>query len=331
MDIAKIFEERFQLEKEYLGIDKAVHSIEPVVSVCVATYQHVNYIEECVEGVLMQQTTFPIEIIIGEDGSSDGTREKCIAYAEEHPDKIRLYLRDRESSQLFDEEGTYITRFNGKWNRRAARGRYIAMCEGDDYWTDPLKLQKQVDFLEANPAFSSCFHPVQILKGNEFVEDHITRKVPDVTSTKDLLEGNFIHTPSVVFRNFFDAAHSAKFIEATHFSPIGDLLLHIFNAQFGKIYRLEEPMAVYRLGAGTWSSLSKAVRIQKTIKAYLSLIQLLEKTEDFEAVYTRIKNYFLQLQVLSKPQPPKKTLTLEEVSIKTHLQLVLRKIKQKLL
>lgn len=297
----------------------------PLVSICCITYNHADFIEECLDGFLRQHTNFQFEILIHDDASTDGTSVIIEEYSKNHENLFKPIIQNE------NQYSKGIRAINSTFNFPRAKGKYIALCEGDDYWTDPLKLQKQVDFLEANPAFSSCFHPVQILKGNEFVEDHITRKVPDVTCTKDLLEGNFIHTPSVVFRNFFDAAHSAKFIEATRFSPIGDLLLHIFNAQFGKIYRLEEPMAVYRLGAGTWSSLSKAVRIQKTIKAYLSLIQLLKKTEDFEAVYTRIENYFLQLQALSEPQPPKKTLTLEEVSIKTHLQLVLRKLKQKFL
>lgn len=154
MDIQKIYQERFLLEKEYGGEDKPVNRIEPLVSVCVITYQHVAFIKDCLEGILMQQTDFPFEIIIGEDESTDGTREICIEYANKYPDKIRLFLRDRKTSQLFDETGKYICRFNGKWNRESARGKYIALCEGDDYWTDPLKLQKQVDFLESNPEFS---------------------------------------------------------------------------------------------------------------------------------------------------------------------------------
>lgn len=145
--VTKALNERFLLQKEYLGDAKSVNLIQPLVSVTVATYQHANYIKECLDGILMQKVTFPYEIILGEDGSVDGTQEICKEYAEKHPDKIRLFIRDRKLSQYVGENGK-VTRFNGIWNRMSARGKYIAWCEGDDYWIDPLKLQKQVDFLE---------------------------------------------------------------------------------------------------------------------------------------------------------------------------------------
>lgn len=142
--------ERFLLQKEYLGENKPINQIQPIVSVTVATYQHVNYIKQCLDGILMQKTDFPYEIILGEDGSVDGTQEICKEYAEKYPDKIRLFIRDRKLSQYIGKDGK-VTRFNGIWNRMSARGKYIAWCEGDDYWIDPLKLQKQVDFLESHP------------------------------------------------------------------------------------------------------------------------------------------------------------------------------------
>ena len=150
MNIQEECTSRFKNEKEYLGDIKPVNLSIPLISVSVSTYQHKNYIKKCLDGILMQVTNFSIEIIVGEDGSLDGTREICIEYAEKNTDKIRLFLRNRETSQLYDENGKYIARFNGVWNRMSARGKYIANCEGDDYWTDPHKLQKQVDFLEAN-------------------------------------------------------------------------------------------------------------------------------------------------------------------------------------
>jgi len=99
----------------------------------------------------MQETTFPYEVIVGEDGSTDGTREICIRYAEEYPDRIRLFPRDRSVSHL-QHKGRDVM-LNHLFCLVSARGKYLALCEGDDYWTDPLKLQKQVDFLEANPEY----------------------------------------------------------------------------------------------------------------------------------------------------------------------------------
>lgn len=154
MDIAKLVDERYNPDEEYLGTDKEVNRAVPLISVSVMAYQHRDYIAQCLDGILSQQTEYPYEIIIGEDESTDGTREICMEYARHHPDKIRLFLRDRNTSHVYDEQGNFITRLNARFIRKAARGRYIAVCEGDDYWTDPKKLQKQVSFLEENKDYS---------------------------------------------------------------------------------------------------------------------------------------------------------------------------------
>ena len=122
---------------------------EPLVSICVQTYQHVDFIKDCLDGILKQETSFPFEILLGEDASTDGTREICLEYAEKYPDKIRLFLHHRENNIKINGKPT--GRFIFLYNMFSARGKYIALCEGDDYWTDPLKLQKQVGFLEKIP------------------------------------------------------------------------------------------------------------------------------------------------------------------------------------
>ncbi len=156
MNLEQEINKRFLLQKEFLGIEKPVNKIMPLVTVRTMTYQHAGFIEDCIKGVLMQRTNFPFEFIIGEDGSTDGTKEICEKYAKEYPDKIRLFLRDRNLTQLYDENGNFIRRLNGRFTSMSTRGTYIALLEGDDYWTDPLKLQKQVDFLEANPDYTLC-------------------------------------------------------------------------------------------------------------------------------------------------------------------------------
>ena len=133
---------------------------KPLVSVCVQTYQHADFIKQCLDSILMQQTNFDFEILLGEDESTDGTKEICIEYAEKHPDKIRLFLHKREN--VIHIGGHPTGRFNMLYNLNEARGKYIALCEGDDYWTDPLKLQKQVDFLEKNNAFDICACRTQV-------------------------------------------------------------------------------------------------------------------------------------------------------------------------
>lgn len=117
---------------------------EPLVTIRTSTYNHGPYIRQCIEGVLMQKTNFPFELIIGEDYSTDETRDIVFEYAKKYPDIIRVITADYNVG----------SKANGRRCIRACRGKYIAICEGDDYWIDPYKLQKQVDFLELHPSYS---------------------------------------------------------------------------------------------------------------------------------------------------------------------------------
>lgn len=121
---------------------------EPILTVHIVTYNHVKYIKDTIEGVLNQETTFPIEIIIGDDESTDGTREICIEYANRYPNRIRLFLHRRENNIKILGRPCLI--FQYLYNSFSARGKYIAVCSGDDYWTDKSKIQKQIEFLNSN-------------------------------------------------------------------------------------------------------------------------------------------------------------------------------------
>ena len=116
---------------------------DPLVSVKMITYNHEPYIAQAIEGVLIQDTDFPIELVIGEDCSTDRTREIVLDYQKHYPKIIRLITSEKNVG----------AKENGYRTEQACRGKYIAFCEGDDYWHQPLKLQKQVDFLESNPDY----------------------------------------------------------------------------------------------------------------------------------------------------------------------------------
>lgn len=124
----------------------------PLVSICCLSYNHAQFIGKCLDGFLMQKTDFPVEILVHDDASTDGTEAIVREYEVKYPDKI---------FPLYETENKYTHGYKGKmdiaFNYSRARGKYIAYCEGDDYWTDPLKLQKQVDFLESHPDYSVCF------------------------------------------------------------------------------------------------------------------------------------------------------------------------------
>jgi len=163
------------------------------VSVLMTTYNHERFIAQAIESALMQQTDFDYEIVIGEDSSTDRTREIVIGYQKRYSDKIRLSLSERNLGNF------------GKPNfvrtLQACRGQYIAMLEGDDYWTDPLKLQKQVDFLDNHPECAICFHNVEVL-AEDSQENHLffRRELKPIYTFDDLVRGSFFPTGSTVFR-----------------------------------------------------------------------------------------------------------------------------------
>lgn len=248
--IEEALNERYLLQDEYLGTEKSVNRIVPLVSITVATYQHVNYIRECLNGILMQQVDFPIEIIIGEDGSVDGTAEICKEFANKFQDKIRLFIRDRKLSQYIDSSGQ-ITRFNGIWNRMSARGKYIAWCEGDDYWTDPLKLQKQVNFLESHLDYSMCFHTA-ILKWekNEYPNSIFYKVADREYSGTEIFKHWIVATASVLFRS--SVLHSDIYakVRCDKRFLYGDNLMFLCASKLGRIYGMKEAMCVYRKHKG---------------------------------------------------------------------------------
>lgn len=250
-------------------VDHFQHQVpdNPLLSVCLPTFQHRKFIEECLNSILMQQTNFNYEILIGEDGSTDGNREVCEAYARKHPDKIRLFLHHRENNIQVDGQPT--GRFNFTYNWFSARGKYVALCEGDDYWTDPFKLQKQVDFLEVNADFVLTYHPVMVLDKQQLIHDVIadSKFSESESSIYDLAAfGNYMHTPSVVYRNILpELPH--EFFEV----PIGDFFLYMQLANYGKIKRLNDAMAVYRNRVGIYSDKHS---LQKR-KAWLQTLNLL--------------------------------------------------------
>ena len=222
----------------------------PLVSVCVQTYQHAHYVSECLDGILNQITNFKFEILLGEDGSRDGTREVCVEYSKTYPDRIRLFLHHRENN--IEIAGRPSGRFNMMYNLYHARGKYIAMCEGDDYWTDPLKLQKQVDILEHNLDCIACHHwqSYSYFRDNEWViEDAPFGEregyLPKEKSTvKDIFANKLrIKTRTVMYRNIIDEEFFPDWFRNCAF---GDVPLSMLMGRYGNFYFLDEVMAVYR-------------------------------------------------------------------------------------
>jgi FkbM family methyltransferase len=164
-------------------------STTPVVSVVIPTYNHARFLPETLDSILAQKVDFPIEICVGEDNSTDESRAICLSYAEKYPQKIRLLLGARANNIAVNGKPT--GRFNLTNMILGARGRYIALCEGDDHWSDPDKLAKQVAFLDANEEFSACFHNGQV------VWDDSGKRLPYITERK---AGELPPSPGNCFR-----------------------------------------------------------------------------------------------------------------------------------
>jgi len=246
------------------------------VSCHVITYNHINYIQRCIDGILMQETDFDFEIVIGDDVSTDGTREIVERYAAEYPHIIKLNLRQKRGSGIPGKENFVST-------LEMCTGEYISLCDGDDYWTDTLKLQKQVDFLEKNKDYVLCFHKVNILKTDGTItSDFITRLPDNYESRQDLvMNANYIHTPSVLFKNIIgEELYSIEFQE----SPIGDYFLYIILTQYGKIGYIDEPMAVYRHNVGVYSSLSKLNMTKADLLLFTNLYSF-EKDKNAKKIF----------------------------------------------
>lgn len=208
----------------------------PMVSVVCITYNHKPYIREAIESFLMQMTNFHIEILIGEDYSTDGTRKIVFDYEKKYLDLIRVITSNTNVGM----------QANGIRTLTAARGKYIALCEGDDYWTDPYKLQKQVDFLEKNPDYGMVYSKakVYIEKNKNFQKwDHGEK----ISSFNELLLGNHIPSPTVMFRKDLYFQYIEEIQPNKQQWMMGDYPMWLYFTAVSKIKFLDNTVSVYRI------------------------------------------------------------------------------------
>lgn len=201
-----------------------------LVSVAMAAFNHEHYIAEAIEGVLKQETSFRFQLVISEDCSWDTTRSICVDYQKRYPDIIKLLLPEKNLGMMPNLMHIF----------EACEGKYIAMCEGDDYWTDPYKLQKQVDAMEAQPTLTMCAHNADIL------EYGILKPSPAIAKNRlaieDIIAQDWgIMTASILFRK--DALPIPHWFYTV---KNGDYALQLLLALGGDTLILPETMSVYR-------------------------------------------------------------------------------------
>lgn len=225
---------------------------EPLVSICCLTYNHEDYIRDALEGFLKQKVTFPYEILIYDDASTDSTAQIVREYWKQYPHVIRPILQ---------EENQYskgITNPSGVFNFPRARGKYVAMCEGDDYWTDEHKLKDQVDYLEAHPDCSLCFHSARILTVDGSRCDRRMRPYnrDKVVAPEEMIDKSRGYpTASMVFRTEMVKELPFYYTEC----PVGDTPLQLMAAARGYGFYMDRDMSVYRIGgASSWTAAEKS-------------------------------------------------------------------------
>ena len=249
---------------------------EPLVSICCITYNHAPYIRECLDGFMMQKTNFPIEIIINDDASTDGTTEIIKEYEARYPDIIK---------PIYQIENQYSKGVRGMYANFCfprAQGKYIALCEGDDYWTDPLKLQKQVDFLEANPEYVMCSHRFkQYMQQEGKYKDDWYGDISDgiVYDLDTLIHGGWYHHPlTVMFRSDkLDLKGYSRYLYSM------DVVLFFHLLKKGKGNMMPDKMAVYRIhSGGVWTGIDWNNKLKNEFKARIGLSEV-EKS--YEAAF----------------------------------------------
>jgi glycosyltransferase involved in cell wall biosynthesis len=229
------------------------------VSILMLTYNQEQYVGQAIESILTQKVNFIYQIVIGEDCSTDRTGEICQKFKARYPDKIRLLEREKNLGMA----GNFFATL------KECDGQYLAILEGDDFWIDPLKLQKQADFLDAHPEYALVFGRTLTF----YQEDgHLGQEIPPPEANsyalEDLLRNNFIATCSVMYRNGL----VSKFPDWLGKLEMLDWPTHILHAQLGKIGFIDNPVARYRIHAqSNYSSRKKIVNYRSILKFYRAI------------------------------------------------------------
>lgn len=256
----------------------------PLVSICCITYNHAPYIRQCLDGFLMQKTNFKYEIVIHDDCSTDGTTEIIKEYASKYPD-IFVPLYEDENQYSKGVRGMYA-----KFVYPKARGKYIAFCEGDDYWIDENKLQMQVDFLESHPDYMMCFHAAEVLDELQIgLKYEVLDK--DYNST-ELYENWIVPTASIVCKKEIISYP----IKNPELFWAGDIVLIEKAAHLGKVKGFSSVMSVYRITQNgvTWKKEDVIKKAIKYIKHNLNIKRNFPKIKK-SIINKKVSAYYLTL------------------------------------
>ncbi len=239
--------------------------MKPKVSVLVITYNHERYIKAALEGVFAQETTFPIEVVISDDASTDGTRSIVGEFAARYPDQVRLSFREKNCGDGGNE--------NFLLGLEMCRGEYIATLDGDDYWTDIGKLQRQADLLDARSDYPLYFHncKVEYENGDREPWEMVHRPFPmESVTTRDLLKDAMVQASTIMMRR--EVASELR----NWPQLLSDWFVGIIASRLGPIGYIDRVMSVYRQHASSeFSSLSRANQWVEFTEGYEQIEEVL--------------------------------------------------------
>ena len=251
---------------------------QPLVSITCLAYNHEKYIRDCLEGFLFQKTNFPFEVLVHDDASTDTTPVILKEYAAKYPDIIKPILRETNLHSVPGHRSLNLI------NLDRAQGKYVAMCEGDDFWCSPYKLQKQFDFMEAHPDYSICACGIYYL--NHLHKSYTPQGFPaeewplpqDIACKRIFFNDHPLHTPAVFFRMDALRAIQDLFQRDILNAPMGDTQLFYHLATQGLVGYIRERMATYRQHASSSSSYNDPERArrfaQRSLEAHIRIANL---------------------------------------------------------
>lgn len=301
------FKEKYQ-KKEVREYPNRVTST-PLISVMVQTYKHQEFIKDCLESILKQETEFTFEILLGEDGSTDATRDICIEYAENYPEKIRLFLHHPENK--IKVLNILTGNFNALYNFFSARGKFIAFCEGDDFWKDPTKLQKQVDLLRSNSEIVLTYHSfIEVNKKGEPLRKELILQQPRQDITQENLKKLTFHPllSTTCFRNIIRENIPEEMPGVINVDSFLFSLLGTYGE--GKFLETISPSIYRRHQNGMWSGKRKEFGLRSKVLSYERLLEFYGRQKDLSMTkhYTSLIksiNRTLFLTYLKGKQPIK--------------------------
>lgn len=244
-----------------------------LVSINCTAYNHEEYIADAIEGFLKQKTNFHFEILIHDDASTDRTADIIRDYEKKYPNLIKpIYQKENQYSQ-----GHLISNIN----LERAKGKYVAICEGDDYWIDPFKLQKQVDYMEEHPECSLCVHGGYIVDAQDkkTIFKHRISRSNRIFSVEEVIEGGggLFLTNSMLYPRKYES----DLPEFYKMSPVGDYPFAIHLSLRGTVYYMDEPMSAYRTGVtGSWTSMNMS-NLNQRIEHYQEIGDMLDELNNY--------------------------------------------------